>query len=189
MTDTDLLPSSIWLHPEDAPVDLAIYDSNYDGGCVEYVRTPSSTRANERGDSAQQAFEKWWKERPKKSLTTAQAFISGYEANDVEPNEDIIFKKIMLFLSDMVDMQTCRNLTFEIFDALQHTPQPSPQSEMVAVPREAIQTLFDVHCNLRDDIGFQINIGSRPHGYQSEGYEQAWTKVFELLQPYTKGEK
>ena len=64
----------------------------------------------------------------------------------------------------MTDNKTIQDLR----GTLKHTPQPSPQSYMVAVPREVIAKA--VHTL---------------EGYNLNGFHSALIK---LLQPYTKGE-
>ncbi len=140
MTDTDLLPCreafEAWLDSRHISADMGanawgepIYRYTHVQAmweAWEAASTPSSTRANERGD------------------------LSDF----IKHKQQVIERQME-----------------------KHTPQPSPQSDMVAVPREALK---DVLCMIANRLNQDV-VEEKSSGKLRDAYA--------LLQPYTKGEK
>lgn len=160
MTDTDLLPDEIdnalawWRNCPNEP-----WNSKYAREIDKLVltgleSTPSSTRANERGDDSLQA----------------QIAYSAYLQQIIEA---------LCHGHPIPEPKGTAVHHYEMAVAYRKTPQPSPQSEMVAVPRKTL-----------DKIMYFLKY---LEGWQGKDGDAVVVEVAEdaiaLLQPYTKGEK
>lgn len=172
MTDADLLPCPFCGGEDQLTVDLiagddwsvecerchvgqhAIWPSKYHAIAKWNTRTPSSTRANERGDDVK--VDPW--SLKKGDVVYIPVTINRVNQNYFDCDEGI---DLTLFAKKM-----------------KHTPQPSPQSDMVAVPRKTL-----------DKIMYFLKY---LEGWQGKDGDAVVVEVAEdaiaLLQPYTKGE-
>ena len=87
-----------------------------------------------------------------------------------------------------------RDLAPLIVAALQHTPQPSPQSDMVAVPREVVEKIASAMTIAKATIKIWHDMGLKKYDPVFEFYERnspemkTINEAITMLQPYTKGE-
>lgn len=77
----------------------------------------------------------------------------------------------------MTDNKTIQDLR----GTLKHTPQPSPQSEMVAVPREVVDYVYGV-------LRYLNTQAQLPHPGFGKVAKMNSDDALSMLQPYTKGQ-
>ncbi len=89
---------------------------------------------------------------------------------------------------DWFDMCDCGNVDrCEVIDALhefgylKHTPQPSPQSDMVAVFTDLVKEVMHESDNIHRYMAL-------PHRLSESGWFKRAEQALSMLQPYTKGE-
>jgi hypothetical protein len=118
--------------------------------------TPSSTRANERGDDSLQA----------------QIAYSAYLQQIIEA---------LCHGHPIPEPKGTAVHHYEMAVAYRKTPQPSPQSEMVAVPREVIT-------DLQGTLNYIAVQGKANHPGFAQVARMNAEDAVKRLQPYTKGE-
>ena len=170
MTDTDLLPDEIWIEGiHDAPTNV-IYTEEPEWGAARYVRTPSSTRANERGDEVHPCACKFRDDDCIDPCAYHVDLEDGYKR--LEKINDELGAKLAKWHNEKIGFTKAA------------PPQPSPQSDTVAVPREVMEQLW----TKAQEIGYHAEMDvlkgkRRGHWIKPVAYE-----VIALLQPYTKGD-
>lgn len=193
MTDTDLLPDEIddalawWRNCPNEP-----WNSKYAREIDKLVlvgleNTPSSNRANERGEVVPGAMRcAKCNFRLQRNNMYMQSGTIGPGDNNTEPcpngcgplwpvtwKEDALEgdKRLMELFEENQKLK----------EALQHTPQPSPQSEMVAVPREVVVQALSMLRECKSDY-------CHPYFTDRHGTGPKLIEAIEMLQPYTKGQ-
>ena len=137
------------------------------------TRTPSSTLANDAVAAYNEAFP--MSGNPDHAEWFGK-YVAGLSTRANERGDEPVIGMIGHIDTGKTSLRGAIQMVME-----KHTPQPSPQSEMVAVPRDVMVKVFeDIQAVTCDPTGTVCIHGS-------DGDRAVIKKVLSMLQPYTKG--